>query len=62
MAENRNDKREGSSAQSPQTSAPTFRIPPPTQDQRQYLSRIRSSEQDPDLSIPLGGPRNKPAF
>ena len=62
MAENNSTKREGSPAQTQQTPAPTYRIPPHTNDQKQYLSRIRTSEENPDLGIPLGGPRNTPAL
>jgi hypothetical protein len=59
MAEDKSTKRE---AGSPRTGASQgaglkIKLPTLTQDQKQYLSRIQSSEDNPDLNIPLGGPR-----
>jgi len=62
MAENDNKRRAGETPVVRPPQAPTFRIAPLTQDQRQYLTRIREAEQNPDLDIPLGGPRNTPAW
>jgi hypothetical protein len=62
MAESDNKRRESAPAVRPAPAGPSFRLAPLTQDQRQYLSRIREAEQNPDLDIPLGGPRNAPAW
>lgn len=42
--------------------APSFRLPTLKPDQREYLSRIQEAERNPNLDIPLGGPRNRPAW
>ncbi len=60
MAEDKSTKREaGSSRPAPQGSGHTIKMPTLTQDQKQYLNRIQSSEDNPDLNIPLGGPRTR---
>lgn len=61
MAGNETKSREAETAvRTPQ--GPSFRLPTLKQDQREYLSRIREAEQNPNLNIPLGGPRNTPSW
>lgn len=60
MAENKGTKREaGSTAKTGAATGSGLRIKMPTltQDQKQYLNKIQSLEDNPDLDIPLGGPR-----
>ncbi|RTM14401.1 MAG: hypothetical protein E6R08_07630 [Nevskiaceae bacterium] len=58
MAEEKSTKQETRSSRTRGTlaSGVTIKLPHLTQDQKQYLNRIQSSEQNPDLDIPLGGP------
>ncbi|WP_213256263.1 hypothetical protein [Bradyrhizobium sp. sBnM-33] len=59
MAEDKGTKKQAGSSRTGAMlgSGHKIKLPTLTQDQKQYLSRIQSSEDNPDLNIPLGGPR-----